>query len=42
MVWGGRWGEYLGGKRRVCVSMADSCWCLTEKWQNSEKQLSFN
>ena len=24
------------------VPMADSCWCMTEKPQNSVKQLSFN
>ena len=29
-----------GGDR--CIPMADSCWGLTEKQQNSVKQLSFN
>ena len=26
----------------ICIPMADSCWGLTEKKQNSVKQLSFN
>ena len=31
-----REGEDMG------VPMADSCWCMTEKPQDSERQLSFN
>ena len=26
----------------ICIPMADSCWGLTEKQQNSVNQLSFN
>jgi len=26
----------------ICIPMVDSCWGLTEKQQNSVKQLSFN
>ena len=34
--WGGMWEGV------ICIPMADSCWTLIKKQQNSVKQLSFN
>ena len=36
----GDWRELLEGGD-MGVPMADSCWCMTEKSQNSIKQLAF-
>ena len=41
------WGREGDGREvweggNMDVPMADSCWCMTEKPQNSVKQLSFN
>ena len=40
MEWGG--GREFQKGRDICIPMADSCWGLTEKKQNSVKQLCFN
>ena len=41
MGWGGRWKGGFGGWGHG-VRMANSCWCMTKKTQDSVKQISFN